>query len=209
MDFNRKCNACSLSSGCAVSWAGSENPIGIIISDYPGNYEVKTNKSLVSLSKYPKGRIVRGMNAGSFLDALLYKITKGKSNAFYRTNLIKCKIEIGVTPSLNQKNTCKSTWLDRELNRFPGIPMLIAGGMATKHILGEPLEKCRGIKHNYSGHPTMVTYNPIQGSRTLMFDDNGKLLPFIKGSAPDEIAGDLVDFYKICKQVYKQRKKKS
>lgn len=208
MDFNRKCNACSLSSGQAVSWAGSENPIGIIVSDYPGNYEVKTNKSLVALSKYPKGRIVRNMNAGSFLDALLYSITKGRSSAFYRTNLIKCKVEQGVTLSTSDKNACKSTWLDKELARFPGVPILIAGGMATNFLLGEPLEKCRGLKHLYNGHPTMVTYNPVQGSRLLLFDDTGSLLPFIKGSAPEEIAGDLKDFYKICKQVYRERKNK-
>lgn len=157
IQFNRECNLCPLSCGEGVGGAGPEDLYKvklIVISDYPGMYEVengypfwdnveKRTPSIVGKSKY-KGKIsLPGYhNAGGYLrEILTNKFSIDTYSECWLTNALKCpKSYKGNDKNITAKirSKCISTYLKDELaildEYVPNVPILIAGKEALASI---------------------------------------------------------------------------
>lgn len=180
-EINRKCNRCPLSTGKAVA-GQSAVPFNqvklIVVSSYPGKAEENVNMSLAPDTG-------RRSNSGQkpagvfFRESLHYlfdscedlpDLYKPFENYVYYTNVIKCrKSEVTITEKA--RDTCKSTWLDKELLLFnPYTPILLAGSDPVKGVLGKEysIYSERNKVLYYKKHPVIVTENPINIEKGIL-----------------------------------------
>lgn len=225
MDY--KCKRCSLSTGQAIFGQAEvplPQVELIIVSAYPGYHEVlngitlapnvrpKTRTENTYKSKYKPQHYV--YNAGKMLRESITAIfdndkelpveLKPFINRCFLTNSVKCSPINGrdkktVTPA--HISTCRS-WLELEIESIsrtnPTVPILLAATEAAK-LLGkkEGVYNNRREVWNYNGHPTVVTFNPIEVVRysRMIYDKelfdvdptNPKAIRFAKPLIPGEM----------------------
>jgi hypothetical protein len=158
----------------------------IVISDYPGHFEVLHNQPMYDIRESRDERrkgLLQSKNAGAILRtglSLMYGLDT--YTECWITNAIKCNPKT-VTPSDNAHlKVCAFSWLSSELfildNYVPKCPILVAGSkafQAVKFIYKEEreflesrgLHGCRRRKDIKLGeHPAVFTFNPAVAARS-------------------------------------------
>ncbi len=160
--FTRKCNKCKLSCGASVGGYGVPNPKLIVISDYPGREEMKTNIPFSGVT----GKVIRY--------ALKNMVGIDPDTEVYMTNVIKCPPGDGVGPK--ELHAC-SHWLSQEMQYLPmHIPILIAGGLAKQVMLPhieEGLGEVHGTVVQHHGRTYFLSWNPAYVDKYTFSLDGG------------------------------------
>lgn len=190
-DFNARCQRCRLSCGKAIpGQAGVPlNKVALVfISAYPGNEEVKQGATLVPSESKTR-------NAGSYLRGVFQQFDKDPEipeeykpfdDHVFKTNVVKCPCAIPEELS-NAILACRF-WLDLELKQLPkGVPIVLAGAPAAQSLMGQKVTLYPSMNKRFdiNGHPTIVTFNPIEAERyTPRTGQDNKPVKPVLGSVP-------------------------
>lgn len=161
------------------------NVLLVIVSAYPGYYEVIKNESLAGVPPEEKNHrdiFKARYNAGTYLRLVLHSIIdrdpdwpsqlKPFEQFVFFTNALKCPTSVN-KESIPFKNsdifTCSQNWLIPELESVPEeVPILVAASQALTALLpniegGIYANRCRELY--WRRHPLRVTFNPIEAER--------------------------------------------
>jgi uracil-DNA glycosylase len=156
----------------------------IVISDYPGAYEVTQGYPMVD--KYDiKPAVVRGkvqpQNAGGFLrQALRMMYGLDSYNDVWITNAVKCNPATATVVETQHLRPCVKKWLVNELNvldRYcPKVPILTLGTQAFRAVrfmydnqtdaFQAGYKACRRKVHWVGERPVVVSFNPAIAARS-------------------------------------------
>lgn len=130
-----------------VPGRGSMDPLAILVGEAPGEFEAMTRRPF-----HPDAP------AGRILNELLASIGWDRKQLFI-TNAVKYRPTTGINNIRNRKpftSECQASrsYLYRELDLFPGVPVIALGSIATR-CLKRPRSLDLDIWMNNVGHPVM------------------------------------------------------
>lgn len=163
MDWNQlksevaHCQACPLSQTRTqtVFGVGDEHADWLYVGEGPGATEDEVGEPFVG-------------QAGKLLDNMLAAIDLKRGYQVYITNIVKCRPPNNRNPSLHEANQCRP-YLTRQIELIKPKIIVALGKVAAQNLLGreDSISSLRGIVHNYSGIPLIVTYHPAYLLRSL------------------------------------------
>jgi len=163
MDWNQlksavaQCQACPLSQTRTqtVFGVGDEHADWLYVGEGPGATEDEVGEPFVG-------------QAGKLLDNMLAAIDLKRGYQVYITNIVKCRPPNNRNPSSHEANQCKP-YLTRQIELIKPKIIVALGKVAAQNLLGreDSISSLRGIVHNYSGIPLIVTYHPAYLLRSL------------------------------------------
>lgn len=139
-----------------VPGRGSMDPLAVLVGEAPGEAEQAIRRPFQG-------------PAGRFLDQLIASVGWDRRELFI-TNAVKYRPTTGInlirnrTPNTPECNASRP-YLFRELDLFPGVPVITFGHTATR-CLRTPRHEQLEILHSQAGHPSMMD---LHG--TAWFDD--------------------------------------
>jgi len=150
----RKCTACPLWKGrlLAVPGEGPINPRMMIVGEAPGAEEDRQGIPFVGRS-------------GKFLTQMLSEIGIDRKDVFI-TGSVKCHPLQNRTPKSLELSTCKTLWLDKQVQVIEPELIVILGGVALKSLLGEQsVNEYHGKVIVRDRNHYFVTYHPSAALR--------------------------------------------
>lgn len=198
--FDRTCDKCPASCGAAVPSAGPDNLAQvklIVMSDYPGHYEVELGWPQVPNSVAQAGKkaskLEKPPNSGQLIRDLLQELFSLDSyNDVWFTNAIKCDPNHGkdsIVVSDRVIKSCNKAWTSNELellDKFvPTVPILAAGAKALKCLQFLYGTGCASgtissnLRHTglvVGTHPLVCCHNPATYAKSVsFFEDSVKV----------------------------------
>ena len=193
---NRYCRLCSLgknrkdlkmqSAVFGQSSCSFSDVLLVVVSAYPGYYEVMKNESLAAIPSseqtYRDTHKAR-YNAGTYLRLVFHSIIdrdpkwpsqlKPFEQFVFFTNALKCPTSVN-KESIPFKNsdifTCAQNWLVPELEAVPEeVPILLAASQALTALLPKVEGGIYANRYRelyWRRHPLRVTFNPIEAERS-------------------------------------------
>jgi uracil-DNA glycosylase len=131
--------------------------------------------------------------SGTLLDTLLESISLSRSDVFI-TNIVKCRPPGNRDPLPDEKETCASTYLDRQLSLIQPSLIITLGRHALSHFIpnlsigevhGKP-KRFKGTVYLPLYHPAAALYN--SSLRTTLFQDFQIIPSLIKSITATKIA---------------------
>jgi uracil-DNA glycosylase len=196
IQFEVNCKQCSRGEGQAIPGCIQNGNLEklrlVVISDYPGHYEVENKHCFYDneqqrqkLRKEGKKLKVGWPNAGNYMRRKLENFGLDTYQEVYFTNALKCKQNSSsLQPNENTEvKRCVRKWLLLELDIIdsihPSVPILLAGKYAfvafKKFVPNSPIQnvkenslrKCRRQVFWYKKHPLIVTVNPANACTSI------------------------------------------
>lgn len=189
IDFDRNCKRCSFrgEEHVPVGGAGPDDLSKvklIVVSDYPGHYEVKQGFPFVpqapGYTKKNRG-VIRWPNAGASLRHIIYShLGLNSYTDCWLTNVLKCNpAQHSGKVQAVQAKVCLSTWFYGELEALfasTPAPVWVAGNLAFScfryaykdfwQVQRHSLNDLRGQVVEWRGRPIVFTYNPAAYCRS-------------------------------------------
>ena len=172
----QQCTQCPLHKNRARAAPGEGNPQArvMLIGEAPGETEDKQGQPFV-------GR------AGRFLDVLLRLAGLQREEVFI-TNSVKCRPPDNRFPHVEESETCKELWLNRQLALIAPQIILLLGKAPLKQVLGETgaLKRLHGQTRQHDGRLYCIQYHPAAGLRSpdlrsIMEQDFAELKKLMQG----------------------------
>lgn len=152
-----QCQACPLSQTRThtVFGVGDEHADWLYVGEGPGATEDEMGEPFVG-------------QAGKLLDNMLAAIDLNRGHQVYITNIVKCRPPNNQIPNSREANQCKP-YLARQIELIKPKIIVALGKVAAQNLLGreDSISSLRGIIHDYSGIPLIVTYHPAYLLRSL------------------------------------------
>lgn len=152
-----QCQACPLSQTRTqtVFGVGDEHADWLYVGEGPGATEDEMGEPFVG-------------QAGKLLDNMLTAIDLKRGHQVYITNIVKCRPPSNRNPNSHEANQCKP-YLARQIELIKPKIIVALGKVAAQNLLGreDSISSLRGIVHDYSGIPLIVTYHPAYLLRSL------------------------------------------
>jgi len=162
-DVNARIASCARCGLCrtrtnAVPGVGSEEPLVMVIGDFPGADEDERGEPFVG-------------KAGQLLDKMLSAIALSRDSNCFITNLVKCRPSDNRDPTSAEVESCVP-FLLAQIEALEPRAILAVGEIAAQTLLETKagIGGLRGTIYDYHGIPLMPTYHP--GS--LLRDENLK-----------------------------------
>lgn len=152
----QQCTQCPLHKNRTHAVPGEGNPRArvMLIGEAPGETEDKQGQPFV-------GR------AGRFLDVLLRLASLQREEVFI-TNSVKCRPPDNRFPHVEELETCKELWLNRQLALIAPQIIILLGKAPLKQVLGETgaLKRLHGQVRQQDGRSYSIQYHPAAGLRS-------------------------------------------
>lgn len=208
LEFDTTCKGCNLSCGEALCGSIGQQDLTkmklVVISDYPGYYELKNRYCMFSNEEIRKSK--RGVkqpwpNAGNYIRKQIEELYNLDTyTEVYFTNIIKCNPQ-NKTALESHIRRCYQLWFSKELmliNKVNDrVPFLLLGSVvykAFKKVINaenSSLYESKGLAavrrkiHYVNRHPTVVTANPAAVSSSILrietdpYNNNVNLLYYL------------------------------
>jgi DNA polymerase len=151
----RQCTQCPLyeTRNNAVPGEGPSNARLMIVGEAPGEKEDR------------EGRPFCG-RAGVCFDQLLAEGKLQREDIFI-SSAVKCRPPRNRNPYVNELNTCRQLWLEKQIELLNPSLILLLGKIPWKQLFGTKakLGDLHGKIHKRQGYRYMVTYHPAAAMR--------------------------------------------
>ncbi|MAF99449.1 MAG: uracil-DNA glycosylase [Nanoarchaeota archaeon] len=156
----RTCTACPLfkERTLTVPGSGPENAKIMIIGEGPGQEEDRQGLPFIGRS----GKLLTEVLTESGLDR----------EEFFITNTVKCRPPDNRNPLAEEMSTCKSLWLDKQIELINPNIIVLLGNMALNSVLGRTgVTSLRGKTIQHEGRTYFPTLHPSAALRFVKFKD--------------------------------------
>ncbi len=143
------CTLCRLCEGRTNAVPGSGNPHAevVFIGEGPGKKEDEQGVPFCGAS-------------GKFLDELLESINLSRESVFI-TNIVKCRPPGNRDPLPDEKETCATTYLDKQLELINPKLIVTLGRHALWHFIPDlKISEVHGQPKRYKGRVYLALYHP-------------------------------------------------